>query len=225
MYRCSCHKLVSVQENTVESTTLKIHCHVNLTEQRFHSLHIVLTRPDIHNFLSVQDFILFLVASGAPDAHVSRQSKTLVLALRLPTHTCAVVSLVECDLAPGVTLVLQARSDVVVVASSSLPVVFQVTAAIADDPGRGAAGQHEEDHRGLHNEEVDKVWQTRLCEKIELLDAIEMSASYNRVWLFLLYVDIMPSALPDGKPWEYFGMISILAKGLYRTVFEHIFRL
>jgi hypothetical protein len=181
MYRCSYYKLVSVQENTVESTTSKSQCHVNITEQRFHSPHMVLTRPVIFEFLSMQDYILFLVAPGAPDAHVSRQSKTLVLALRPPTHTCTVVSLIECNLASGVALVLQARSDVVVVASSGLPVVFQVIAAVADDPGRGAAGQHEEDHRGLHDKEVDKVWQTRLCEKSKLWDAIEVSASYNRV--------------------------------------------
>jgi hypothetical protein len=160
MYRRGHYKLVSVQENTVESNISKSNCYVNLIEQRFRSPHIVLNRPDIHHFLSIQDSILFLVASSAPDAHVSRESETLVLAPRPPTHTCAVVSLVECNLASGVALVLQARSDVVVVASSSLQVIFQVVAAVADDPGRGAAGQHEEDHRGLHNEEVDKVWQT-----------------------------------------------------------------
>jgi hypothetical protein len=89
--------------------------------------------------------ILFLVAPGTPNAHVSRQSKTLVLALRPPTYTCAVIPLVERNLASGVALVLQARSDIVVVASSGFPIVFQVIAAVADDPGRGAAGEHEED--------------------------------------------------------------------------------
>jgi hypothetical protein len=123
MYRFSCYKLVSVQENTVESTISKSQCRVNLIEQRFHSPHIVLTRPIILNLLSLQDIISFLVAPGAPDAHVSRQSDTLVLALRPPTHTCAVVPLVKYNLASGVALVLQARLYVVSAASSSFPVI------------------------------------------------------------------------------------------------------
>jgi hypothetical protein len=216
MYRFSCYKLVSVQENTVESTISKNQYPVNLIEQRFRSPHIVLTRPTILNLPSLQDYISLLVA---PDAHVSRRSETPVLALRPPTHTCAVVSLVKCNLASGVALVLQARFHVVFAASWSFPVIvyhFPGYWGSCSRPRESAAGLHEKDRRGLHDKEVDKVRQTRLCENIELLDAINVSTSYTRVYLFLSYVDIIPSALPDAKPWQYLGLISSPAKGLHR---------
>jgi hypothetical protein len=56
----------------------------------------------------------------------------------------------------------------------------------------------------------------RFCKNTELLDAINVSASYTRVYLFLCYVDIIPSALPDAKPWKYLGLISSPAKGVHR---------